>query len=342
MSLEIREITDKKIWEDFLLAQENPSFLQSWNSAEQSEALGDKTLRLAAFNNDELIGICLLLLIKAKRGNYIFAPYGPVFSNINEDNLQALVDYLGSWGKENGYDFIRIAPYLENTADNRKLFQNLGFKTSPIHMLSELVWYLDLGPSEEELLAAMRKTTRNLIRRAIKDGVVIEKSTSQQDVQDFIKLMKETHKRHNFIPYPDKLYEEQVKKFEQDDQVAVFTGRHENQLIAASIVMYYGKAGSYHHGASIRSKVPVAYLMQWEAIREAKRRGMKEYSFWGIVETDDKDHPFYGITLFKKGFGGQSRQLMLCQDLPLSKKYMVTFIVETLRRIKRGFGLRRG
>ena len=42
------------------------------------------------------------------------------------------------------------------------------------------------------------------------------------------------------------------------------------------------------------------YLLQWEQIKEAKKRGCIEYDFWGI---DDKKWP--GVTRFKKGFGGQ-------------------------------------
>ena len=42
------------------------------------------------------------------------------------------------------------------------------------------------------------------------------------------------------------------------------------------------------------------YLLQWESMQEAKRRGAKEYDLWGV---DAKKWP--GLTRFKRGFGGE-------------------------------------
>lgn len=339
--IQIKTIDNKETWESFLLKQDLPPFLQSWNAASLEKSLGHDSLRLGIYNKETLIGICLVHLIHAKRGNYLYIPYGPVLTEYSETVIKPLIDHLKKWGREEGYDFIRMAPYLEKNNANESLFASLGFRIAPIHVLSEIVWKLDLTPSEDELLMSMRKTTRNLIRRAKKDGVEIFTSTSPEDVDQFIELMNETHKRHSFVPYPDKMYHKQVQSFNDDDQVLVFTGKHDSTVIASAIIMYYGNVASYHHGASIRSKVPVAYLLQWSAILEAKRRGCREYSFWGIDETNDPKKPFYGITKFKKGFGGSVRYLLPAQDLILSKKYWFNYLVETIRRIKRGFGIKR-
>jgi lipid II:glycine glycyltransferase (peptidoglycan interpeptide bridge formation enzyme) len=64
---------------------------------------------------------------------------------------------------------------------------------------------------------------------------------------------------------------------------------------------------------------------------------MKFYNFWGIAKEGDKKHPFYGITHFKKGFGGFEKDLLPAHDLKVSFKYWIDYVIETLRRIKRGF-----
>ena len=72
--------------------------------------------------------------------------------------------------------------------------------------------------------------------------------------------------------------------------------------------------------------------------KEAKKRGMKWYNFWGIAPDDaPASHPFKGITHFKKGFGGEEKQLLHCQDMPLSWKYWINWFIETVRSKKRGF-----
>ena len=341
MDVTIKQIDDKQVWEDFLLSHENPPFLQSWNTAEQYEAMGDKTLRLGIYNDGALTGVALVILTRAKRGSYLYLPYGPVLTEWQPQYLQALTKHLTTWGRENKFDFIRVAPFIEKTQQAEELFKEAGYKLSPIHVLAEVLWVLDLDKSEEDLMMGMRKTNRNLVRRAVKDGVVVEQSTDKEDVDKFLELLKETSVRHHFIAYSDKLIHEQVKQFTADDQVLVMKGSHDNKLISSSVVMFYGKAASYHHGASIRSKVPVSYLVQWKSILEAMKRGCKEYNFWGIVDTEDKKHPFYGITHFKKGFGGRIKYLLAAQDYPLTKKYYFNYLVESARRIKRGFGLKR-
>ena len=97
---------------------------------------------------------------------------------------------------------------------------------------------------------------------------------------------------------------------------------------------------AYRHSASLNKnpKLPSSYLIQWEAILESKHRNKKYYNFWGIAPNDSKkSHPFAGITHFKKGFGGFQKNLLHCQDLPITKKYYITFIIEMARKIKRGF-----
>ena len=65
---------------------------------------------------------------------------------------------------------------------------------------------------------------------------------------------------------------------------------------------------------------------------------MRWYNFWGVEPKDaSASHPFSGIGHFKRGFGGFQEDLLHCQDLPITKKYWVNWIVETIRKRKRGF-----
>jgi lipid II:glycine glycyltransferase (peptidoglycan interpeptide bridge formation enzyme) len=71
------------------------------------------------------------------------------------------------------------------------------------------------------------------------------------------------------------------------------------------------------------------------------------YNFWGIAPLRSSGspnsqfpipkHPFAGVTTFKTGFGGELLELEHCMDLPLSKKYFLTWGIETVRKWRRGF-----
>ena len=63
--------------------------------------------------------------------------------------------------------------------------------------------------------------------------------------------------------------------------------------------------------------------------------GLKYYDFWGIAPTDDPNHRFAGVTIFKKGFGGERIDWVHAHDLPVSPLYKLTYVFETGRRIRR-------
>lgn len=263
-----------------------------------------------------------------------------------------MLDALKKIAVEHHCSFIRISPFWSE----QNTIPIIGAKSSPLHLLAEHIWYLPLvepdpwllqttndslqTKTEAELLSTMRRTTRNLIRRAEKEGVTVECSCDPiRDVEEFIALHDETRKRHKFVPYSNAFFRAQVKYFTPSGNVLVYLARYQCRVIAASIHMQFGGETSYHHGASSHefSKIPASYLLQWTAIRDALRRRDKMYNFWGIAPSQSSKHPFAGVTLFKTGFGGQMLNLMHCIDLPLRKTYHVTRAFEYVRKWKRGF-----
>jgi len=203
-----------------------------------------------------------------------------------------------------------------------------------------LTWELDLTLSEENLLMGMRKTTRYLIKQALKNkDIEIIKSSRIEDVETFNKLYQETVDRHHFTPFSLEYLKKEFLAFSSDGQILVFLGKYKGEVVSSAMVIYWQGMGFYHQGASSLkySKIPVSYLLQWEAIIEAKNRGCELYNFWGIAPTDDQKHPWYGLTLFKMGFGGYKKEYVKTQDLPLSKNYWICYLIEKLRSKKRGF-----
>ena len=337
MTLSIRTVEDKTQWESFVLATPTHTFLHAWNWGEFNRCMGDKVFRLGLFEEGELVGVALIIRVHARRGSFLFCPHGPLIKWQNPKHLDAFFAYLKDLARREGVAFIRISPLILEGAESRGVFHHLGFRDAPIHMHAEATWMLDIRPSEEELLAGMRKNTRYYVRRAARDGVKIIQSRDPADVASFNALYQETVDRHHFVPYSEEYLEKQFGAFAADDQVAVFLARYGGEVLSGAVIMFYGKAAFYHHGASssLHPKIPSSYLLQWEAIREAKRRGCTLYNFWGIARTEDPQHPWAGLTFFKQGFGGFRVDYLHAQDLPLSPLYWFTYGVETIRRRRR-------
>jgi len=340
--MDIVEIKDKEKWDKFVIRNNTDSFLESWNWGKFSRKAGDKIWRLGLFENGEtLVAVALIVKIEAKRGTFLFIPHGPVVSEekYKTEIISKLKTFLIRLGKKEKAAFIRISPIFKLNAENLQIFQKAGFRNAPIHMMHpETTWILDLNKSEEKLLADMKKNHRNLIRRAKKEELEILKGDSEEFLKDFYAIHMETVRRHHFIPFSYEYMKRELEIFRQDGQIEIFNARYQDKIISSAIIVFYGDAAFYHHGASSSeySKIPSSYLALFTAICEAKKRGCKKFNFYGIVD-DKPKHPWFGLSRFKKGFGGREVKFVHCQDLPLNFRYKITYLIETFRKIKRGY-----
>ena len=336
----VRLIKDIKQYRKFLLEQDFQTYVQTPEYGMFSKNLGYDYFILGVYKEEKLVGSALVLDIKAKRGRFYFLPYGPILDYSNSACFNALIKSLKNYAKRNQVDFIRVSPFTDDTISNRQLLTNKGFKKSPMHMLAETTWILDVSPDKDMLLKNMKQNHRNLIRRQEKLGIRIEKSTNIKDIQKVHRLLVETSKRHTFVPFSQRYLEKEFKAFKKLKGGTIYLGYYGEELVAAAITYAYGNTTAYKHGASNMKykKIPVSYCIQWQAIQDAKARGCKYYNFWGIAPNDaPKSHPFYGITHFKKGFGGFQKDLVPAFDLKISYKYYINLLVELFRKYKRGF-----
>ena len=338
--MQIEIVENKNRWDEFVLGCKPDTFLHSWNWADFNQKMGHTVWRFGIFDGEQCLAMVLILKIEARRGSFLFCPHGPIFAEgcNKKDVLDFLLAELKIIATKEKCAFIRISPLVTETKEHNELFLTVGFREAPIHMQHpELNWILDVRPTEEELLKNMRKTTRYCIKKAEKDGVEIMVSADSADLEKFWGVYEETFQRQNFTPFSKKFLATQFETFAQDQQILFFFAKYNEEIIATAIIVFYGNSAFYHHGASISkyAKLNAPYLLQWKVIQEAKKRGVENYNFWGIVEDDKPNHPWAGLSLFKKGFGGASHAYVHAKDFVISKKYWLSFVIETVRRKKR-------
>ncbi|MDP4007553.1 MAG: peptidoglycan bridge formation glycyltransferase FemA/FemB family protein [bacterium] len=338
--MRVEEILQKDVWERFLSGQNSKTFLHSWSWGEFQEALGNKIWRLGIFTGSELMSVALVTRVRARRGVFLLVPHGPVGTILKELVLQALLEELKTLAEKEGASFIRVNPIWEKTEENTKIFRTLGFRNAPIQMHPEASWKLDITLPEEELFRNMRKTTRYLIRRAQSNtDIVVERSETEEDLRIFSELHAKVSSRQRFVPFSLEYLQKEFATFSKNSEVALFWAKHKGEIGAGAFVVFWSGIGFYHHAVSLPeyAKLSLPYLLQWELIKEAKRRGCKLYDFWGYVNPEtQKNHPWAGPTLFKMGFGGRADEYVKTQDFVLSSKYWVTYAFELLRKLKRG------
>lgn len=351
--LKIKEMGDRDQWESFVSSQPHAPFLQSWAWGEFQKTLGNRVYRLGLFEGADLKGVAAGYKMRRKLGTFLYVPHGPILrvSNPAEGNppglgfptrrveesagLREILRYLKNLAKKEGCDYLRVEPKWREGEEGRRLMMDGGFRKAVGSVQAKRGWLLDLTPSEEEILMGMRQTTRYLVRQGIKQGLKIIQSERVEDFEMFWKIYSETSQRQKFTPQGKNYLKKQFEILGEAGMARIFFGFHQGKVMSAAMFIFYGDTATYLHSGSYPTKEPVSYLLQWEAIKTAKKEGKKIYDFWGIAETDDPKHPWYGLSLFKKGFGGYEVNYLGAWDYPLTPRYLLVRGVEGVRKILR-------
>ncbi len=335
MAITSREIDNKSEWESFIQAHPEANFLQSWAWGEFLQKIGHKVVRTGFYKQDQLVGVVLFIVEDARRGRYGVVPGGPIIDWLDEELVKAVFSTIRQLGWQSKCVFIRVRPQILSDSKEVSYFKNFGFKSAPMHLHAELTWQLDLTKSEDELLSGMRKNTRYEVRQAKKKGIVVKRSQDPASIDRFYDIQLETAQRHGFVPFSKAYLKEQFKVFASTDNVVLFEAFSDDKLLSQAYIIFYGQEAAYHFGTSTDTNrnLPGAYALQWEAIREAKKRGMKRYNFWGVTEVHQTKHRFYGVSVFKRGFGGEEVRYLHAQDLVIKKgRYLINSLVEHVRK----------
>lgn len=337
--MDVREIEDKKQWNTFVGDYTPNTFLQSWQWGEFLKSQDHHPFRLGLFEGDELIGTALFTKIMSKRANYLDCHGAPMIDWNNPEQFAAFEQYLEKLAQRENIHFFRFRAPMHHDDAFVENMQQQGYKLAPMYFQAEYTMVLDLTRSEDEIMANMRKNTRYYVRRSEREGVKVRISQDPQDLKVLFELYQETVERQEFIPYDFDFFKTEFEIFHADDLTDIYIAEYDGKPVAAAMMVYFDKGAYYHHGASIRleNDVYAPYLLQWEAIKNAKRRGMETYDFFGVAPNDDEDHPRAGLTKFKRGFGGERVRWMHTLDYPVNPlRYWIMYWFVRWERRKRG------
>ena len=304
----------KEEYNQFVAAQKSGSFLQSWEWGEWQETLGRQVLRYWILSagggptsggdiSKNLIGsIQSIKMPLFGKKYYLYCPYGPVVRDPSD--ALGMAQLLKQ--KFTEAVFIRIEPKSLST-------NHLALSTKSPNIQPGKTLIINLEKSEEELLAEMHPKTRYNIKVAQKHGVEIK---DEFDISighglffdEALKLILETSKRQKFNTFPAGYYKNLIDFYTLHNRSSlklhIYKAVFQNQLLAAAIMVDFGKIRTFLFGGSseFHKNVMAPYLLHWQAMRDAKALGLSTYDFWGI-ETSSGETP--GFVRFKLGFGGE-------------------------------------
>lgn len=188
----------------------------------------------------------------------------------------------------------------------------LGYKYLGEYEQAKWLFVLNLqGRTEQEIWDSLRVTHRRMLRKAEREGVEIREMTD-----DELPLMKEilaeTGSRQGFFDPSLEYYRSMKQAF--GEKVKFMLAEREGEPLAVAMYIIDEKEMIYLYGGSRRAgqKYAGSYQMQWEMIKEAIKRGIPRYNFYGT-----KPIAGNGVYQFKQGFRGTMEELLGTFALPV-------------------------
>lgn len=161
---------------------------------------------------------------------------------------------------------------------------------------------VNLAFSEKEIFHRFSEAKRRAVRRAVKLGVTIQKSS---DIKGLITIKNKSSGLFGFITTTgiDKLWDTFAPK-----NATILLAYNRDKIIGGVLLLfwdnvaYYWIAGSTTYG----KKLFAPTMLAWEALRVSKKRRCKNFDFVGVWDerTPTFNRDWFGFTKFKEGFGG--------------------------------------
>lgn len=185
----------------------------------------------------------------------------------------------------------------------------------------------------------MKQKGRYNIRLAEKKDIEITKTDPKnkdelnQNLDDFYDLLKQTTERDKFNAHEKNYYKKMLENLKENS--ALYLAKKGEKTVAGIIITFFKDTAIYYYGASSNEdrNLMAPYLLQWHAIKQAKKQGYKYYDFFGIAPEDSKNHAWAGVTQFKKKFGGQAISYIPAQEYPFKK--LLYLLYKLYKRIKK-------
>ncbi|MCZ2258631.1 lipid II:glycine glycyltransferase FemX [Sporosarcina sp. G11-34] len=229
----------------------------------------------------------------------ITTPYGyggPLVSYLNEEKelLYKFRMEINKYCNKNDIvsEFVRFHPVLGN---EKNLEKDLDLDV--IYIRNTIEMKLQQG---EELLSEIPGKTRNMIRKAIRNGVEVKKLDKDESIKDFLAIYHSTMNRNDAADYyyfNENYFKETFELL--NPNIHMFGAFVEEKIIAATLIFTYGDFMHYHLSGALREHLSLGAnnLLLYEIAEWGRKQGMESFHLGGGYFGNED-----GLYRFKKSF----------------------------------------
>lgn len=326
-------------WDDFVTSVNGSCVqqLSGWVDVKQLEGWNFK--RIIYVNENQIIGGYQILIKK------LFYPLkiayinsGPVVSTNDSKIIEKIVNGFEKLCQKNKINITIIIPPV----GPKELVDELSrrYSKNNIYNVTEAEAELDISGDEEFLYRNFLRMRKQNIQKSNKYEFKVIEGT-ENELENFFKLMNETCKRNNVKPNPPSM-QSLIKIWEYyhpKDLLRLYNFYIGEELVSSILTFEYQDTfTSWKFGwTGNKSTYKPNDVFHWELIKIAKRKGFAKYNFGGINKTVAEkflDHSKKltteeqkSSTFFKMGFG------CYIKELPESKIYIPNPVLRIFYRL---------
>ncbi|AOZ72665.1 hypothetical protein BK816_04635 [Boudabousia tangfeifanii] len=260
----------------------------------------------------QVLAVISLTKFKGRGFTYLWAKKGPLWAHKPSPGLEyaflkTLQAYIAK--RDKNITFVRL--HLEHPRDDVfELLQTLTYDRTV---------KVDLRPSEDEILAQMKKRGRRCIRAGEKqpDLEVVERTgLSREEFDEIFKVLEETAQRDGFRLLDDEVYWQMLQSL-GPEHARLFVTECDGEPLSWNLMLVYANQAEAYYGASSahgRSR-NATELLEWRIMQKLKAEGVESYDFMGVES--DRAPQLSGVTTYKTKFAREITEVPGAWDFPI-------------------------
>jgi len=303
-------------WDKFLIESGQGHVLQSSVFAEVWKSVSFKPLLILAEEKGEIIGGIMSHIWFGnskyfrllKHFTLLRSQYGPVVSVQYDKHLvlRGILKFMQKELKqENAMQHTVSTPY----AWGYDIFESFGYK--PMAHGLRCTFIVDLRKSVQDLFDSLRRDKRRGVRKAEVSNVKVVEGIGDETPKIFHRLHVCTAKRLGILADPYSFIEGIWKILVTEGHAKFLFAHCDGRIVAGWIFLLFNSGLYTYISASLKEyhKLHVNTLLQWKILLYGLENGYEFCDLMGAPGEEQKDHPEYGLYIFKKGFGGKPSEI---------------------------------
>ncbi|WP_203248594.1 lipid II:glycine glycyltransferase FemX [Sporosarcina beigongshangi] len=326
---------DVRRYDEFVRSSPYGSMMQDRLWAEVKDDWGNEHVYL---EQDGEIIAAMSILIKRLPGGFsmLYATRGPVCDITDLTLVQRLLKEADSVAKKHKAIMLKFDPEAAYSDELYDLYKNAGFQLTSkdddqeklIQPRKNMILFLD-DHDEETIMTKFSKKGRSTIRGAIKKGVQVRYSRSDEDIELFYETYRAMSERNNITTRSVEYFKKIRDKYEE---ARIYIAYHEDDILAGALTInYHGKMYYLYAGSTnVKRNMNPNHIMNYEMIKWGIEVGATQYDFGGFFEVSD------GLYIFKKSFCDKDGATEYIGELDkVYKPFMYNVLEKVIPMVKR-------